>query len=144
MWDARPGTEPGDDHRDPSSDPRRAHGALQPGVAAGARERPDGAVSGLQGAGRDDVPEPDHGPATRPLAGAPRPDPGPLADEPDRRLLPPLDRRRELAPQLAAAAASGLITAADVVAVLDGYTPQRRRPWINQPWTGRRGRRSGR
>jgi hypothetical protein len=144
MWDDRPETGPTTRSRGaddvPSTNPRRARRPLPPGVAAGAQRRTDGALSGLPSSARDALPQPDHGAPAGPLTGAPRPDPGPSTDEPDRRVLPPLDHRRDLAPQLADAAARGLITAADVVAVLDRYSAHRRRSWITAPWTGRRGR----
>jgi len=93
------------------------------------------------------VPQPDHRPAAGPGTGAPGPHPRPGtdgtdgldgADGRDRRVLPPLDRSRDLAPQLADAAARGLITPADVLAVLDAYAGRPRRSWITAPWAGRR------
>lgn len=148
MWEDSAETGPPTRSREandvPPTDPRRARGPLPPRVATGTRGCAGGPLPALSGSGRDAVPEPDHGPATGPGAGAPGAHPRPGtdgldgADGRDRRVLPPLDRSRDLAPQLAEAAARGLITPADVVAVLDAYAGRPRRSWITAPWAGRR------
>ena len=151
MWEDSAETGPPTRSREanhvPPTDPHRPRGPLPPRVATGTRGCASGALPRLSGSGRDAVPQPDHRPAAGPGTGAPGPHPRPGtdgtdgldgADGRDRRVLPPLDRSRDLAPQLADAAARGLITPADVLAVLDAYAGRPRRSWITAPWAGRR------